>query len=89
MENQFNMNTKGNVVDVFSGKQLTHLLNKREMKVSKFYRELVLRGFDRSQPMIYRWMKGLSEPRATDVSLMAHILGCRMNDFFEDESRVN
>lgn len=89
MRKQYYINSEGSVVDVFSGKQLAHLLNKRKMKVSKFYRALVMRGFDRSQPMLYRWMNGQSEPRAGDISLMAHVLGCDKDDFYEDESRVN
>lgn len=76
-------------MDVFSGKQLAHLLRKREMKVSGLYREMILRGWDKSPPTMYRWVTGKSLPNANELALLGHILRCKKDDFYEDEGRVN
>ena len=94
MEHLNHNQNEGGAVGVFSGKQLAHLLKRRQMSPGEFYRLMVQdrpgqRKFKKSQALLYRWLNEQSEPRAGDISLMAHVLGCSKDDLYEEESRVD
>lgn len=89
MENlDYNQN-EGTDVNVFSGRRLTHILLQRNLKVSDLHREMLFRGWRKSQQMIYRWKNGKSVPNANDLEMLGYMLRCKKDDFYEDEGRVN
>ena len=90
MRNQsYYINAEGKLVEVFSSQKFDYLLRKRKVRVPELHRELVMHGYKRSLAQIYNWRRGVAEPYASELSLLALVLQCDKDDFFVDRKGVN
>lgn len=67
---------------MFSSTRLVALRQQQMLSRSDLHRALVRRGLTRCRSLIDRWETGKSEPSASEVAMLAAVLGTTLDQFF-------